>query len=75
MNRVTIRESDCKGCCVCVKQCPKNCIAMSSDLNKSGYQYARFSAGNCTACGICYYVCPELSVITVHREKGGHRDE
>jgi ferredoxin len=69
MNRITIVEQDCKGCRICVKRCPKGCISMSSNLNKAGYPYAEFKSEECTACGICYYVCPELGTLTVHQEK------
>jgi 2-oxoisovalerate ferredoxin oxidoreductase delta subunit len=48
---------------------------MSSDLNKNGYSYATFNSKECTACGICYYVCPELGTITVHEEKQRHDNE
>jgi NAD-dependent dihydropyrimidine dehydrogenase PreA subunit len=34
-----------------------------------GYQYAVFQSTACTACGICYYVCPEAGAITVFEEK------
>ena len=75
MNRISIAVEDCKGCRICAKRCPKNCIVMSSDLNKTGYPYAQFISTACTACGICYYVCPELGTITVHEEKQGTGDE
>jgi len=75
MNRITIKEQDCKGCRICVKGCPKKCITMSTDLNKTGYPYAMFNSEECTACGICYYVCPELGTITVHDEKKGAGNE
>lgn len=75
MNRVTIVVEDCKGCRICAKQCPKNCIIMSSNLNKNGYPYAEFKSDKCSACGICYYVCPELGTITVYEEKRGSVNE
>jgi ferredoxin len=76
MNRITIKAQDCKGCRICIKRCPKNCITMSSELNKSGYSYAEFNSEVCTACGICYYSCPEFDVITVYDEiNNGPQDE
>jgi NAD-dependent dihydropyrimidine dehydrogenase PreA subunit len=49
---------------------------MSSELNKSGYSYAEFNSEVCTACGICYYSCPEFDVITVYDEiNNGPQDE
>jgi Pyruvate/2-oxoacid:ferredoxin oxidoreductase delta subunit len=75
MNRVAISAENCKGCRVCVKRCPKKCISMSVNLNKAGYPYAEFKSEVCTACGICYYVCPELGTLTVHEEKQGRHHE
>ena len=69
-NYVKISPDECKGCELCTFTCPKMCIALSSDINDSGYQYAEFndSASSCTACGFCYYICPEPDAITVCRE-------
>ncbi len=59
----------CKGCRVCVEACPKQCIVIGSDINKLGYQYAKFENPGCIGCGICFYVCPEPGTITVIKEE------
>jgi len=64
---VVIEPSECKGCRLCVESCPKECIVIGSEINGIGYQYARYTGRGCTACGICYYVCPEPGAITVIR--------
>jgi NAD-dependent dihydropyrimidine dehydrogenase PreA subunit len=70
MNRIFIEAEECKGCRLCVKFCPKTCIAIGPSMNKMGYQYAEFKSEKCcTACGICYYVCPEPGAIKVIEEK------
>jgi NAD-dependent dihydropyrimidine dehydrogenase PreA subunit len=70
LNHITIELEECKGCRLCVEFCPKKCIAIGSSINKMGYQYAEFTSGECcTACGICYYVCPEPGAIAVFSEK------
>ncbi|MBN2188411.1 MAG: 4Fe-4S binding protein [Chitinispirillaceae bacterium] len=69
MNYITIDHEECKGCRLCVEFCPKKCIVIGSNINKIGYQYAEFQSGKCTACGICYYVCPEPGTITVVADK------
>ncbi len=66
-NHVVIDSTVCKGCRVCVETCPKDCIVIGSDINKLGYQYAKFEKPGCIACGFCYYVCPEPSGVTVYK--------
>ncbi len=71
-NYIIIDSSQCKGCRLCVEACPHKCIVMGSDINEMGFQYARFEGEGCTACGFCYYSCPELGAITVYKnEKRG----
>ncbi len=67
-NYVVISTDECKGCRLCVSACPKHCLNIGSELNRLGYQYARFEQHQCTGCGFCYYVCPEPGAITVHKE-------
>lgn len=64
-NHVIIQASECKGCRLCVEACPKGCLDIGSVINTLGYQHARFAKPTCTACGLCYYVCPEPGAITV----------
>jgi NAD-dependent dihydropyrimidine dehydrogenase PreA subunit len=40
-------------------------MIIGSDINTAGYQYAGFKSDTCTACGICYYICPEPEALTV----------
>ena len=67
-NRVRIDVDQCKGCRVCVESCPRHCLVIGAKLNALGYQYARFTQRGCTACGACFYVCPEPGAVTVFRD-------
>ena len=40
---------------------------MSERLNHYGYRTAAYAGAGCTACGICFMVCPEPGAITVLR--------
>jgi ferredoxin len=62
---IKIDPEECKGCQVCTRACSRNCIIMGSQINKMGYKYAIFSGKGCTACGACFYGCPECGAITV----------
>ena len=64
-NHVEVNTDLCKACRVCVETCPKHCLIIGSDINALGYQAVRFDQKGCTACGLCFYVCPEPGVLTV----------
>jgi len=65
--KITIETERCKGCGLCVKVCPNNCIEISKQSNKSGLFPAKATDEGCTGCAMCALICPE-SVITVSRE-------
>lgn len=69
MNYVKIEPDQCKGCRVCISVCPKNCLVIGSRFNSLGYQSTVFEGEDrCTACGFCFYACPEPGVITVFKD-------
>ena len=72
-SRVVVDAERCKGCDLCVVACPQQNLHLSGSLNRSGYHPAEFEyhgkKGACTACGICYWVCPDFAIIEVSRWK------
>ncbi len=68
MSHITIHSEECKGCRLCIDVCKKDCLHIGSNINKIGYQYIEFLSDTCTACGNCYYACPELGAITVIKD-------
>lgn len=64
---VTINIDNCKGCELCIYECPQESLTMSVNINHKGYCYAVLVKDNCTGCTNCALVCPE-AVITVYRE-------
>ena len=73
-SHVVVDPEVCKGCDLCVVACPQRNLKLSSLLNRNGYHPAVFSyhggRGDCTACGICYWVCPDYAIKEVKRLKG-----
>ncbi len=67
--RVEIEFEQCKGCELCVHECPKACLSMSKKINHLGYPVAVYSGVDCTGCGICFYACPEPGTITVYKKE------
>jgi 2-oxoglutarate ferredoxin oxidoreductase subunit delta len=66
--RITVNESYCKGCELCVIACPQEVIALAAErITSKGYHPAELIAEGCTGCAICALVCPEAA-IEVFRE-------
>lgn len=65
--RVEIDADECKGCLLCVSVCPPHVLEALSDLNKQGYHPVAYKGAGCTACGNCFYACPEPGAITVFK--------
>ena len=66
---ITLDVEKCKGCSVCIANCPTQTIALSLEVNGKGYNYAYMAnPDNCTGCTNCATVCPD-AVITVYRVK------
>lgn len=65
---VVINTERCKGCGVCITGCPKNVLAMSTDVNSKGYNYSMKVSDGCIGCANCAVLCPD-GVITVYRKK------
>ena len=65
---IEIDAQHCKGCGVCVANCPTGSISLSRMVNGKGYNYAEMIGDACIGCSACALVCPD-SVITVYRVK------
>ncbi len=66
---IVVDTERCKGCGVCVANCPTNTIALAHEVNSRGYNFVHMAnPDNCTGCTNCATVCPD-AVITVYRVK------
>ena len=65
---IEVDTQKCKGCGVCVENCPTKSIELSKLVNNKGYHYAEMVGEACIGCSNCAVVCPD-SVITVYRVK------
>lgn len=66
--RVEIDTNLCKGCAVCVANCPFEVLKLSPKVNNKGYHYSMMANPEaCTGCQSCALVCPD-SCITVYRQ-------
>ena len=66
---IVVDTERCKGCSVCIEECPTDVIALSKEVNSNGYQYAYMKNPDaCIGCADCAIVCPD-TVIQVYRQK------
>ena len=66
MAKIKINKDKCKGCYLCVANCPNALIKIAKELNIKGIKPAVFFGGKCTGCTMCAIVCPEC-VIEVYK--------
>lgn len=79
MAKIKINTDKCKGCYLCVVNCPNNLIKISDKLNVKGVKPVKFmggkparlkpgskQSGGCTGCAMCALICPEC-IIEVYR--------
>lgn len=59
MSKVKVNTEWCKACGFCVRECPKQAIEMTSELNGKGYTHIRVDEAKCVKCGVCYWACPD----------------
>ncbi|MFC1535832.1 ferredoxin family protein [Candidatus Neomarinimicrobiota bacterium] len=71
---VKIEIENCKGCELCVNECPQDSLKMSKNINIKGYHYAVLNDDTCTGCTNCALVCPE-AIITVYRESKTRKEK
>ncbi|MBP8959214.1 MAG: ferredoxin family protein [Bacteroidales bacterium] len=66
---IVIDIEHCKGCELCIYTCPTKVIALSTEVNSKGYNYAYPAIPDlCNGCANCAIVCPD-GVITVYKMK------
>ena len=58
---INVIKEKCKGCTICVKNCPFNAITMEAKLAVIG--------ASCTGCGVCVDKCPFKAIEKIEEEK------
>ena len=68
MPLVKIDKDRCKGCSLCVANCPQKVLEMTREINIKGYFYAYPAYPyRCIGCRICGMVCPDTCIeIGIH---------
>lgn len=59
MSKAKVDKERCKGCKLCIGNCPKVALEMSGKINSKGYKHVSIDTEKCIGCGICYTICPD----------------
>ena len=58
-----IDKERCKGCGLCVANCPKSILTKAQDVNAQGAYYTVcVDESQCIACGACALMCPDAAI-------------
>lgn len=64
---VDVDAERCKGCGLCVDECPAQTLRLSEGLNKRGFNHSEQAhPERCIGCASCALICPD-ACITVYR--------
>lgn len=67
--KIDIDRDACKGCHLCIDQCPEEVLSVSEKRSAKGYLMpVAESLDDCIACMLCEMICPDLA-ITVEARK------
>ena len=67
---VSIDAQQCKGCMLCVEECPKNALIPGEIRGDRGYLLPGTDNGRCVSCGLCALLCPDLAISIVKEGDG-----
>ena len=63
MADIKINIARCKGCCLCVAECPRGAIRMSEVPDDKGNFYPVVDdTEKCTGCALCCQMCPDMVI-------------
>ena len=67
---IVVDKERCKGCGVCVVNCPTEAIALSHEVNGKGYNFLSLvNPEKCIGCANCATVCPDSVILRQLRDR------
>lgn len=69
MSHITIDKEKCKACYLCINECPKKLLKVSSQTNNLGNKIVEFvdPDKSCLGCAMCAQRCPDLAITEVYK--------
>ena len=69
MPKISIDESLCTGCGICIEFCPKKVLYRSEERNLRGvYPVKVDNEEDCSLCGMCELYCPDFAIALEEEE-------
>jgi 2-oxoglutarate ferredoxin oxidoreductase subunit delta len=63
MKAPAINQDACKGCGLCIAECPQEALGWSGARNRAGYTLPHVAGPDrCTACRMCELICPDFAI-------------
>lgn len=60
---IEVDSERCKGCLLCIYECPEGVIDVSGRFNSKGWVYVEPTFNErCTGCRRCAIVCPDVAI-------------
>lgn len=59
MEKIKLTTEWCKGCYLCIANCPKDALSQSDEVNAKGVIVVQVDQDKCIGCGSCYAMCPD----------------
>lgn len=70
MIKISVDKAFCKGCNLCIENCPKDVLAVSTERGSAGFLVPlAVRPEACTRCLMCELICPDFAIV-VDGERG-----
>ncbi len=71
MITISVDKKFCKGCNLCIANCPKDVLVASAERGSAGFLVpVATKAEACTKCLLCEVICPDFAIVVEgNREK------
>jgi len=65
MVKIIIDPQACKGCNLCVAECPKHVLSPGKTRTSKGYHMPEANEIECVVCRSCERVCPDFAISVI----------